>query len=116
LQAVSRKISVASSIDWEAIAGATEGFSGADLQALVYNAHLEVVHVSIAANPELTRTAYVEVPPVKYTMLGGPEGESVVSRAEESAIQRRVNCSICISGDIWINILRSCTKFIRSPA
>lgn len=26
----------------------TEGFSGADLQAVVYNAHLEVVHASIA--------------------------------------------------------------------
>lgn len=31
-------------------AGKTEGFSGADLQALLYNAHLEVVHEGIAAD------------------------------------------------------------------
>lgn len=40
----------APSIDFDVIASDTEGFSGADLQAMVYNAHLEVVHASINAS------------------------------------------------------------------
>lgn len=88
--AVSRKVSISHSIDWEEVAASTEGFSGADLQALVYNAHLEVVHSSIAANPELEKASISDETLVEYTTLGGPEGKAVVSRAEESGIQRRV--------------------------
>lgn len=40
------------SIDFEYIASETEGLSGADLQAVVYNAHLEVVQASIAGMDE----------------------------------------------------------------
>jgi peroxin-1 len=87
-------VSVSPSIDWEKIAELTEGFSGADLQAIVYNAHLEVVHSSIAANPGLERTTTSEGKPIEYVVLGGPEGKSIVSRAEESAFQRRVSCFI----------------------
>lgn len=42
--AVSRKISLDSSVDLEEYVESTQGFSGADLQALVYNAQLEAVH------------------------------------------------------------------------
>jgi hypothetical protein len=81
---------VSPSISWGEIAESTQGFSGADLQALIYNAHLEVVHSSIAENPKLGKTAASEEQPIEYVILGGPEDKSVVSRAEESAIQRRV--------------------------
>ncbi|KAF5345345.1 hypothetical protein D9758_008461 [Tetrapyrgos nigripes] len=50
LQAVSKKISLSPSVDLQHVAEATEGFSGADLQALMYNAHLEVVNESIASS------------------------------------------------------------------
>lgn len=40
------------SIDFDLIASDSEGLSGADLQAVVYNAHLEVVQASIAAEVE----------------------------------------------------------------
>jgi len=53
LQALSKKLTFAPSVDLEDISLETEGFSGADLQALVYNAHLEVVHSSIASAAEL---------------------------------------------------------------
>jgi SpoVK/Ycf46/Vps4 family AAA+-type ATPase len=43
-------LTFAPSIDLDVIASDTEGFSGADLQAMVYNAHLEVVHESINAS------------------------------------------------------------------
>ncbi|KAJ9118613.1 hypothetical protein QFC22_003833 [Naganishia vaughanmartiniae] len=42
--AVSRKISLDSSVDLEEYVDSTQGFSGADLQALIYNAQLEAVH------------------------------------------------------------------------
>ena len=71
---------------------ATEGYTGADLQALMYNAHLEVVHASITIgrkpmSPEKEET------PIVYTILG--RGESMVSRAEEAELERWV-CSLCL--------------------
>lgn len=44
IECLSRKLHLAPSVDIEQLAEDTEGFSGADLQALVYNAHLDVVH------------------------------------------------------------------------
>ncbi|KAI8823778.1 P-loop containing nucleoside triphosphate hydrolase protein [Fimicolochytrium jonesii] len=44
LQTVSRKLTLAPTVDLPSLARRTEGFSGADLQALVYNAQLEGVH------------------------------------------------------------------------
>lgn len=44
MQAVSRKIALDSSVDLEEYVDATQGFSGADLQAFIYNAQLEAVH------------------------------------------------------------------------
>jgi peroxin-1 len=38
---------VASTVDMESISFDTEGYSGADLQAMMYNAHLEVIHAQI---------------------------------------------------------------------
>jgi len=39
---------MAPDVDLSILAREAEGFSGADLQAMVYNAHLDVVHASIA--------------------------------------------------------------------
>lgn len=91
-------------MDLAELARETEGFSGADLQALVYNAHLEVIHDTISTLPssEGSTTAGAASgadgsDPVKYTVLGGQSGDRrVLSRAEESAFQRRVRIhSIC---------------------
>lgn len=91
-------------MDIEALARDTEGFSGADLQALVYNAHLEVVHDAISAgvedskgkgkgkavdNDSLRKPA--EEKPIEYVRLGGPKDRKTLSRAEETALQRRVS-------------------------
>ncbi|TBU28822.1 AAA-domain-containing protein [Dichomitus squalens] len=101
LSALGRKVAFARSVDLAALAGATEGFSGADLQALVYNAHLEVVHDTIAHPPAeagapsingASSTAANENAerPVRYTVLGSESEGRVLSRAEESAFQRRL--------------------------
>lgn len=44
LTALSRKMHVAEDVDLMDLAKRTEGFTGADLQAVLYNAHLESVH------------------------------------------------------------------------
>ncbi|KZS99756.1 uncharacterized protein LAESUDRAFT_816859 [Laetiporus sulphureus 93-53] len=82
-----------------ALARDTEGFSGADLQALVYNAHLEVIHDTISshaingtANGVNHTSAQDDSEPVEYTVLGMTDEEQarVLSRAEESAFQKRL--------------------------
>ncbi|KAI0349828.1 AAA-domain-containing protein [Trametes cingulata] len=101
LEALGRKVAIAASVDLSALADETEGFSGADLQALVYNAHLEVIHDTLSshasdpssakANGAGTAAGGESAEPVRYTVLGGQPGEGrVLSRAEESAFQRRL--------------------------
>lgn len=91
------------------MAQATEGFSGADLQALVYNAQLEVIHETISAS-SLTDGSQVnghssqdDEQPIEYTVLSGPDvGKAVKSRAEEAAFQRQVcrnDLSFLLSAD-----------------
>lgn len=99
LRAVSQKVLTSPSINWREIAYATDGFSGADLQALVYNAHLEVVHASIAMNPIGENSSRDEDKQIEYTTLGGNTSGGVASKAEETALQRRVSrCPFLICG------------------
>jgi peroxin-1 len=97
LQAHARKVPVSSDVDFDRLADATEGFSGADLQALLYNAHLEVVHASvgeITASASTTESSngkdHIDDAPIEYTLFGGPAQRTVASRAEQMAAQRRV--------------------------
>lgn len=90
---MSRKVALSPSVDLDELASDTEGFSGADLQALVYNAQLEVIHETISATSVSTTSSAKadDDDPIEYTIIGGPEGDKVVkSRAEEAAFQRRV--------------------------
>ena len=120
LEALGRKVAIAPSVDLAELANETEGFSGADLQALVYNAHLEVVHDTISAHasesPSSTKANGAvspvpnesgDAPPVKYMALGNkPVDGRVLSRAEESAFQRRVRIACVYAGDyVLIQIL-----------
>ncbi|KAJ7076895.1 P-loop containing nucleoside triphosphate hydrolase protein [Mycena belliarum] len=91
LQAVARKVTLSSSVRLEEIAAATEGYSGADLQALLYNAHLEVVHSSISATSlDVRNSSREEDAPVHFTVIGGKETTQVSSKADEMALQRRL--------------------------
>jgi peroxin-1 len=92
LEAVSRKVSLAASVDLGEVAQATEGFSGADLQALIYNAHLEVVNTSIASASEKGPLPKEKTSTIRYTAIGGLS-RTVKSKAEESAMQTKVSRS-----------------------
>ncbi|KAH9048455.1 AAA-domain-containing protein [Lactarius hengduanensis] len=94
LQAHARNVPVSPGVDFDRLADATEGFSGADLQALLYNAHLEVVHASVG---EVTPSAPTtesgdskDDAPIEYTLFGGPAQKTVMSRAEQMAAERRL--------------------------
>ena len=94
LKAVGQKVLVSSSVDLDEVAAATDGYSGADLQALLYNAHLEVIHASLADSshrPDGQMTLRQDETPIKYTFFGGPKMNRIVSKAEEMAFQRRVS-------------------------
>jgi len=81
---------VSPTVDFDEIASRTEGFSGADLQALLYNAHLAVVHSSILETPTISSSSQNDNTPIEYAIIGGPPGQTVLSKAEETALQRRV--------------------------
>jgi peroxin-1 len=86
---VSRKIALASDVDLSEIARQTEGFSGADLQALVYNAQLEVVHEELAAKSRelaVNSSSDRAEEKVKVEVVGG----AVMTRAEAAVLEKRV--------------------------
>ncbi|KAH6914246.1 peroxisome biogenesis factor 1 [Coprinopsis sp. MPI-PUGE-AT-0042] len=92
LQAVGKKLTVSSSVNWDRIAELTDGFSGADLQAILYNAHLDAIHSTLESATSSTDSSRgTEEKPVTYRVLGGPHDQSVtMSRAEKSAFERRL--------------------------
>lgn len=102
LQAHARKIPISHDVDFDHLADTTEGFSGADLQALLYNAHLEVVHESIGQISLSTSTTggssgsikdhRVDDTPIEYTSFGGPaqNNNAVKSQAEQMTAHRRL--------------------------
>ncbi|KAG6879139.1 hypothetical protein C0992_004956 [Termitomyces sp. T32_za158] len=91
LEAVSQRVSVSPSFNWEEIAAATEGFSGADLQALVYNAHLDVIHTSLhVSSDKKAADVVVDDDPIEFKAIGGAPSTKTQSRAEQSALERRL--------------------------
>ncbi|KAG6813748.1 hypothetical protein H0H92_007700 [Tricholoma furcatifolium] len=92
LEAVGRKVSVSPSVQWEEIAATTEGFSGADLQALVYNAHLEVVHTSLVqtSNDTVSSPGSSGDDRIEFKAFGGPSNGKTYSRAEQSSLEKRL--------------------------
>jgi peroxin-1 len=93
LEALSRKMPLSPDVNLQSLARTTEQFSGADLQALMYNAHLEVVHSTIAHTEQSSTpsaSASNEDELVQYVQLGSSGGARVLTRAEESALQKRL--------------------------
>ena len=91
-------MTLADDVDLGSIAHATDGFTGADLQALVYNANLEAVHETIDQKPpndvsggEEKGSTSDEDQKIQYITFG-PEGseKKVLSNAEEMVIQRQL--------------------------
>lgn len=100
LNALRRKVTLSDDIDVHEYAQLTDGYSGADLQALVYNAHLDAVHASIteaeAQKPLRKQNGTVQSQrnssSASYTTFGGifSSGSGVLSKADESVREQRV--------------------------
>ena len=87
-------LTIAPDVDFSELAHKTEGFSGADLQALLYNAHLEVVHSAISESLNVKVTS--EETPLEYVVISASEGKSAMTKEEEGALERRVSTfSVC---------------------
>jgi peroxin-1 len=71
------------------LASKTVNLSGADLQALVYNAHLDVVHSSISHSTPVINGNKGKGEGRKYRQIAPPEGE--ISRADRSEMDSRVS-------------------------
>lgn len=109
-------MALADDVDLESISRATNGFTGADLQALVYNANLEAVHETIdqkspddASGKGKARGDPDKHQNIRYVTFG-PEGseKKVLSAAEEMAFQRQVRSPAHLS---WNHIqLRECVN------
>ncbi|KAE8269545.1 hypothetical protein A4X09_0g2802 [Tilletia walkeri] len=105
------KIFLADEVDLRVWAKRTEGYSGADLQALLYNAHLETIHESIAlaqAPDGSSSQALVNgngpsdgAISLKFVSLksrnqaqaganGNNSGKPIMSGAEQAALRRRL--------------------------
>lgn len=99
MESAARKIHLSPSVSLSRYAAQTAGFSGADLQALIYNAHLDAIHATIApavdANGQVEGTGAGgkrddEGGDIKYVVLGEKEDEKVLSRAEQATVNKRV--------------------------
>jgi len=90
LIAVARKMTVSPTVNFDEIATRTGGFSGADLQALLYNAHLDVIHSSMSETPSISFGSVIDDTPIKYTTIGRSSAQEALSKAEETALQRRL--------------------------
>lgn len=96
MQACSQKIALSPDVDLVDYVEATNGYSGADLQALIYNAHLESIHATISAS-KLDNGSLQEVEEIRFLTFGGVTGTSkaVLSRAETGKLEERVSYCIC---------------------
>lgn len=93
MQVLSRKISIGDDVDLDHYAKLTEGFSGADLQALLYNAHLEVVHSTLDKhenNRNKNNESVSHTEQLQYEIYNPPSESRIVTRAEQDGLARRL--------------------------
>ena len=97
MKASARKIHLAADVDLMYIAERTEGFSGADLQALVYNAHLSAVHevMEIDKSTEMSVDSSLSKS-IQYTTFGTGAFNATqsVSQAERAQMMQKVCMSV----------------------
>ncbi|TYJ52064.1 hypothetical protein B9479_007341 [Cryptococcus floricola] len=101
LEAVVKKggVELGVEVDLEEIVRRTDGFSGADLQAVIYNAHLEVVHASFERDLEKEEkgkalvngsTGHVEKDRGDFKLVMPKDGGELGSAAAKAEIKARM--------------------------
>jgi len=101
LNALSRKLELGPSVDVKELAKKCEGYSGADLQALLYNAHLEAIHEQLnrvlqAANSSSDLTQEEKEKSVSFFVLKSKtendenHNEIPMTLSQKSAIKEKI--------------------------
>jgi peroxin-1 len=94
LEALSRKLELDGDVDLFELAERTANYTGADLQAMLYNAHLEAVHGVISMQSEMKRTngdddvkqrSFTKFKLGKVNAPNGTARESLADRARTKA-------------------------------
>ncbi|KAJ2521002.1 Peroxisome biosynthesis protein pex1 [Coemansia sp. RSA 1939] len=103
LRRLARRLRVAPDVDWRALADAADGFSGADLQALVYNAFLESVHAMPSPADATTGAGNAEDPRLPdfeiLSSLHGTNSQSPAGAEERARIADRLLRLVRMSSD-----------------
>ena len=98
MQAVSRKIALDPSVDLEEYVDSTQGFSGADLQAFVYNAQLEAVHDIVEEDRTGASTRPSETEAYNGTFhvwkSGVMHGSRAMAASERSVVSKQVGAKL----------------------
>jgi peroxin-1 len=100
LRVVARKVPIDSDVDLDVWARRTEGFSGADLQALLYNAQLDAIHATLHATSSAgndassdhnqkhaSQLAYLSIAPTKEA---NDDSHVALSNADKAALSSRL--------------------------
>jgi hypothetical protein len=87
---VAAKLSVDASINWVSLAAKTTHFSGADLQSLLYNSHLEAVHELLSEQSEQTTHKKQSDDSVQFCVTDGCGNEVNMTAAEKHQMKERV--------------------------
>lgn len=93
LEALSRKLQLGEDVDLNALAQRTTNYTGADLQAMLYNAHLEAVHSVISTQNEkpvngdeqVKQRSFTKFKLGKINVANGSGRESLADRAKTKA-------------------------------
>lgn len=101
LQALSGKMHLAAEVDLAVLASRTAGFSGADMQALLYNAHLGAIHDALARS-ELSEKSQTDSRPrdagMQFTRIhldklsgvNGSASAAATTSAERAAVDAKI--------------------------
>jgi peroxin-1 len=109
-------MTLASEVDLNEYAEKTEGFSGADLQGFLYNAHLEAIHGAINIDSfkeqqkkDLEQTDTNEDTQSDFVMVGGENNKSKapLTSAEKGQISQRVSTCMEKKGGAYSWIKKS---------
>lgn len=95
LQATTRKVSLRDSVNLEGIARDTEGYSGADLQAIVYNAQLEAIHHSMEHAETSANTDTKPFASLDIRVFNGKTGAvAKMTQSEHGKLSEKVSRSL----------------------
>lgn len=97
LEACCRKLELEEEVDLSYLANKTPNFSGADLQALVYNAHLDAVHEVLESRKAFDQDSEEEGLGSAVDMV-----TSAVANVASAATQSAINQRVCIKYQIEI--------------